>query len=192
MKLTELLTEQQNKGLLNLNLLQEAIARFALEPCFITSMTMMSLFGALGAGSSNWVCNGSCQTRFSHIGLKYEIHAVLVALKMAQSELAVHQKKILHVDNHSGISIVALIADARLLCNFVHQECLDSRFVFDRSLPMSCLVSLIRSKNQILTQINGWRLYGYCWLRWYGPSHFLNLSICQLFWCRTMPIGACS
>lgn len=33
----------------------------------------------------------------------------------AQSELAAHQKKILHVDNHVGISIAGLTADARLL-----------------------------------------------------------------------------
>ncbi len=33
----------------------------------------------------------------------------------AQSELAAHQKKILHVDNHIGISIAGLTADARLL-----------------------------------------------------------------------------
>ncbi|XP_037671760.1 proteasome subunit alpha type-1-like isoform X2 [Choloepus didactylus] len=80
------------------------------------------------------------------VGLKSKTHAVLVALKRAQSELAAHQKKILHVDNHIGISIAGLTADARLLCNFMRQECLDSRFVFDRPLPVSRLVSLIGSK----------------------------------------------
>lgn len=35
--------------------------------------------------------------------------------KRAQSELAAHQKKILHVDDHVGISIAGLTADARLL-----------------------------------------------------------------------------
>uniref|UniRef100_A0A8C0JGZ9 Proteasome subunit alpha type n=1 Tax=Canis lupus dingo TaxID=286419 RepID=A0A8C0JGZ9_CANLU len=77
------------------------------------------------------------------VGLKSKTHTVLVALKRAQSELAAHQKKILHVDNHIGISIAGLTADARLLCNFMRQECLDSRFVFDRPLPVSRLVSLI-------------------------------------------------
>ncbi|KAJ6665083.1 hypothetical protein lerEdw1_005314 [Lerista edwardsae] len=79
------------------------------------------------------------------VGLKSKTHAVLVALKRAQSELAAHQKKILYVDNHIGISIAGLTADARLLCNFMRQECLDSRFVFDRPLPVSRLVSLIGS-----------------------------------------------
>ena len=38
-----------------------------------------------------------------------------LSLQRAQSELAAHQKKILHVDNHIGISIAGLTADARLL-----------------------------------------------------------------------------
>lgn len=37
----------------------------------------------------------------------------------AQSELAAHQKKILHVDNHIGISIAGLTADARLLWSVI-------------------------------------------------------------------------
>ncbi|PWA24559.1 hypothetical protein CCH79_00011807 [Gambusia affinis] len=94
------------------------------------------------------------------VGLKSRTHAVLVALKRAQSELAAHQKKILHVDSHIGISIAGLTADARLLCNFMRQECLDSRFVFDRPLPISRLVSLIGSKTQIPTQRYGRRPYG--------------------------------
>ncbi|KAB5571708.1 hypothetical protein PHYPO_G00228140 [Pangasianodon hypophthalmus] len=94
------------------------------------------------------------------VGLKSRTHAVLVALKRAQSELAAHQKKILHVDNHIGISIAGLTADARLLCNFMRQESLDSRFVFDRPLPVSRLVSLIGSKTQIPTQRYGRRPYG--------------------------------
>uniref|UniRef100_A0A5F9CGA0 Proteasome alpha-type subunits domain-containing protein n=1 Tax=Oryctolagus cuniculus TaxID=9986 RepID=A0A5F9CGA0_RABIT len=86
------------------------------------------------------------------VGLKSKTHAVLVALKRAQSELVAHQKKILHVDNHIGVSVVRITADARLLCNFIHQECLDSRVVFDRPLLVSRLVSLIGSKTQISTQ----------------------------------------
>uniref|UniRef100_A0A8C5Y028 Proteasome subunit alpha type n=1 Tax=Microcebus murinus TaxID=30608 RepID=A0A8C5Y028_MICMU len=84
------------------------------------------------------------------VGLKSKTHAGLVALKRAQSELAAHQKKILHVDNHIGISIAGLTADARLLCNFMRQECLDSRFVFDRPLPVSRLVSLIGKITNLL------------------------------------------
>uniref|UniRef100_A0A8C0PH94 Proteasome 20S subunit alpha 1 n=1 Tax=Canis lupus familiaris TaxID=9615 RepID=A0A8C0PH94_CANLF len=101
------------------------------------------------------------------VGLKSKTHAVLVALKRAQSELAAHQKKILHVDNHIGISIAGLTADARLLCNFMRQECLDSRFVFDRPLPVSRLVSLIGSNPDTNTAVwpeTIWCWTAYCWL----------------------------
>ncbi|XP_018615233.1 proteasome subunit alpha type-1 [Scleropages formosus] len=128
------------------------------------------------------------------VGLKSQTHAVLVALKRAQSELAAHQKKILHVDNHVGISIAGLTADARLLCNFMRQECLDSRFVFDRPLPVSRLVSLIGSKTQIPTQRYGRRPYGVGLLiAGYddmGPHIFQTCPSANYFDCKAMSIGA--
>lgn len=128
------------------------------------------------------------------VGLKSRTHAVLVALKRAQSELAAHQKKILHVDNHIGISIAGLTADARLLCNFMRQECLDSRFVFDRPLPASRLVSLIGSKTQIPTQRYGRRPYGVGLLiAGYddmGPHIFQTCPSANYFDCKAMSIGA--
>uniref|UniRef100_A0A3P9I9F3 Proteasome subunit alpha type-1 n=1 Tax=Oryzias latipes TaxID=8090 RepID=A0A3P9I9F3_ORYLA len=128
------------------------------------------------------------------VGLKSRTHAVLVALKRAQSELAAHQKKILHVDNHIGISIAGLTADARLLCNFMRQECLDSRFVFDRPLPTSRLVSLIGSKTQIPTQRYGRRPYGVGLLiAGYddmGPHIFQTCPSANYFDCKAMSIGA--
>uniref|UniRef100_UPI00398F1E47 proteasome subunit alpha type-1 n=1 Tax=Pristiophorus japonicus TaxID=55135 RepID=UPI00398F1E47 len=128
------------------------------------------------------------------VGLKSKTHAVLVALKRAQSELAAHQKKVLHVDNHIGISIAGLTADARLLCNFMRQECLDSRFVFDRPLPVSRLVSLIGSKTQIPTQRYGRRPYGVGLLiAGYddiGPHIFQTCPSANYFDCKAMSIGA--
>uniref|UniRef100_A0A8C6EKD9 Proteasome subunit alpha type-1 n=1 Tax=Microcebus murinus TaxID=30608 RepID=A0A8C6EKD9_MICMU len=127
------------------------------------------------------------------VGLKSKTHAVLVALKRAQSELAAHQKKILHVDNHIGISTAGLTADARLLCNIMRQECLDSRFVFDRPPPVSRLVSLIGSKTQIPTQRHGRRLYGVGLLiAGYdmGPHIFQTCPSANYFDCRAMSIGA--
>ncbi|KAK3564829.1 hypothetical protein QTP86_027971 [Hemibagrus guttatus] len=138
------------------------------------------------------------------VGLKSRTHAVLVALKRAQSELAAHQKKILHVDNHIGISIAGLTADARLLCNFMRQECLDSRFVFDRPLPVSRLVSLIgstvvvslsvKSETQVPTQRYGRRPYGVGLLiAGYddiGPHIFQTCPSANYFDCKAMSIGA--
>ncbi|TRZ00631.1 hypothetical protein DNTS_015390 [Danionella cerebrum] len=128
------------------------------------------------------------------VGLKSHSHAVLVALKRAQSELAAHQKKILHVDDHVGISIAGLTADARLLCNFMRQECLDSRFVFDRPLPVSRLVTLIGSKTQVPTQRYGRRPYGVGLLiagyDEMGPHIFQTCPSANFFDCKAMSIGA--
>jgi len=49
------------------------------------------------------------------VGLKSKTHAVLIALKRASSELSAHQKKIIPIDKHMGISISGLTADARIL-----------------------------------------------------------------------------
>lgn len=49
------------------------------------------------------------------VGLKSKTHAVIIALKRATSELSAHQKKIIPIDNHIGISIAGLTADARIL-----------------------------------------------------------------------------
>jgi 20S proteasome alpha/beta subunit len=49
------------------------------------------------------------------VGLKSKTHAVLIALKRASSELSAHQKKIIPIDTHIGITIAGLTADARIL-----------------------------------------------------------------------------
>lgn len=49
------------------------------------------------------------------VGLKNKTHAVLIALKRASSELSAHQKKIIPIDKHMGITIAGLTADARML-----------------------------------------------------------------------------
>ena len=49
------------------------------------------------------------------VGLKNKTHAVLVALKRAASELSAYQKKLFPIDEHVGISISGLTADARML-----------------------------------------------------------------------------
>lgn len=49
------------------------------------------------------------------VGLKSKDYAVLIALKRATSELSAHQQKILRVDDHVGISMAGITADARIL-----------------------------------------------------------------------------
>jgi 20S proteasome subunit alpha 6 len=49
------------------------------------------------------------------VGLKSKDYAVLIALKRATSELSAHQQKILRIDDHIGISMAGITADARVL-----------------------------------------------------------------------------
>lgn len=49
------------------------------------------------------------------IGLKNNEIAVLLAFKRASSELSAYQKKIITIDDHIGVSIAGLTADARML-----------------------------------------------------------------------------
>lgn len=49
------------------------------------------------------------------IGLKNKEFAVLIALKRASSELSSYQKKIIEIDDHLGISMAGITADARVL-----------------------------------------------------------------------------
>lgn len=49
------------------------------------------------------------------VGLKNKTHAVLIALKRASSELSAYQEKIIPIDNHMGITLAGLTADARML-----------------------------------------------------------------------------
>lgn len=65
------------------------------------------------------------------VGLKNKTHAVLIALKRASSELSAHQKKIIPIDKHMGISISGLTADARILRYYLITVCL---LVFFKSL----------------------------------------------------------
>ena len=49
------------------------------------------------------------------VGLRSSNYAVIGALKRSVNELASHQKKIMCIDNHMGIAIAGLTADARSL-----------------------------------------------------------------------------
>lgn len=128
------------------------------------------------------------------VGLKSKDHAILVALKRAPSELSSHQKKILHIDDHIGISIAGLTADARLLSKFMRTECINSRYAFDTPLPVSRLVNMIGEKSQIPTQRYGRRPFGVGLLiAGYddmGPHIYQTCPSANFFDCKAMAIGA--
>uniref|UniRef100_H3BCB3 Proteasome subunit alpha type n=1 Tax=Latimeria chalumnae TaxID=7897 RepID=H3BCB3_LATCH len=128
------------------------------------------------------------------VGVKSKTHVVLVALKRAQSKLTAHQKKVLQVDDHIGISIAGLTADAQLLCHFMRQECLESKFVFSTPLPISRLVGMVGSKLQVPTQRYGRRPYGVGLLvagyDEQGPHLFQTCPSGNFYKCKAMAIGA--
>ncbi|KAK2553278.1 Proteasome subunit alpha type-1 [Acropora cervicornis] len=128
------------------------------------------------------------------VGLKSKTHAVIVALKRAASELSAHQKKILPIDDHVAVSIAGLTADARLLSKFMRSECRLSKYVYDRQLPVSRLVSAVGDKMQIPTQRYGRRPYGVGLLvAGYddmGPHIYQTCPSANYFDCKAMAIGA--
>ncbi|TFY72074.1 hypothetical protein EVG20_g928 [Dentipellis fragilis] len=77
------------------------------------------------------------------IGLRSKTHSVLLALKRSTGDLASYQQKMFRIDDHVGIAIAGLTSDARVLSNFMRQQALSSRMVFNRPVPVNRLVSAI-------------------------------------------------
>lgn len=53
------------------------------------------------------------------VGARSKTHAVLAALRRSPAELAKHLEKVYAIDDHMGIAISGLTADARSLCKCV-------------------------------------------------------------------------
>jgi 20S proteasome subunit alpha 6 len=75
-------------------------------------------------------------------------------------ELSSYQKKLFSIDEHAGIAIAGLTSDARVLSNFMKQQCLGHRLTYGRAIPLRSLVDMIGEKAQINTQVYGKRPYG--------------------------------
>ncbi|XP_076311379.1 proteasome alpha6 subunit [Tachypleus tridentatus] len=128
------------------------------------------------------------------VGLKNNTHAVLLALKRASSELSAHQKKIIPIDSHVGMSIAGLTADARILSKFMRAECLNNRYALDSPLPINRLVSILGNKMQTCTQRYDRRPYGVGLLVAgfddHGPHIYQTCPSANYFDCKSMAIGA--
>mmetsp|Transcript_6220 Transcript_6220/g.7880 ORF Transcript_6220/g.7880 Transcript_6220/m.7880 type:complete len:269 (-) Transcript_6220:72-878(-) len=94
------------------------------------------------------------------IGLRSSTHAVLGALKRSVSELSSHQKKILKIDDHIGIGIAGLTADARSLAKYMRNECLNHKYVYGTPLKTGKLAVDLADKHQRTTQTYVRRPYG--------------------------------
>jgi len=128
------------------------------------------------------------------VGLKNQTHAILVALKRASSELSAHQKKVIPIDDHIGMSIAGLTADAHILSRFMRSECLSYRYSHDVPLPGSRLAKLLGNKMQVCTQRYDRRPFGVGLLiACYdddGPHIFQTCPSANYFDCKAMAIGA--
>ncbi|KAF9005415.1 20S proteasome subunit [Cyathus striatus] len=94
------------------------------------------------------------------VGLRSKTHSILLALKRSTGELASYQQKMFRIDDHVGIAIAGLTSDARVLSNFMRQQAMSSKMIFNRPIPVNRLVSSIADKAQVNTQEYGRRPYG--------------------------------
>lgn len=94
------------------------------------------------------------------IGLKSKTHAILVTLNRSAGELAKHQQKIFKIDEHFGIAISGLTADARLLTRYMREQSLNYTFVYDRPVPINRMTLQIANKSQKRTLFAGKRPFG--------------------------------
>eukprot|EP00932_Pfiesteria_piscicida_P023175 SRR837773.9909.p1 GENE.SRR837773.9909~~SRR837773.9909.p1 ORF type:complete len:187 (-),score=18.04 SRR837773.9909:229-738(-) len=94
------------------------------------------------------------------LALRSDSHVVLASLKKAQSDLAGHQQKIFKIDDHLCIGISGLTADARVLAEYMRDECLNHRYVYDSPMLVSRLVTQVADMSQSKTQNASKRPYG--------------------------------
>ena len=86
------------------------------------------------------------------IALRSSSHSVIGALKRAVSELSSHQQKILEIDDHIGIGIAGLTADARTLAKWMRNECLNHKYVYGTAMPTGRLATDLADRHQRTTQ----------------------------------------
>ncbi|DBA01803.1 TPA: hypothetical protein N0F65_002919 [Lagenidium giganteum] len=94
------------------------------------------------------------------LGLTSNKLVVLAGIKRLNVKLADHQRKIFKIDDHMGIAISGLTADARTLARFMRTESLNHKFVYGSQITVGRLVSDIADKKQECTQSYIRRPYG--------------------------------
>jgi len=128
------------------------------------------------------------------VGLKNTDYAVLVALRRASSELSSSQRKIIPIDDHLGISISGITADARVLSRYLRTECLNYKYSYDTTYPVKRLITNLGNKMQVTTQRYDRRPYGVGLLvAGYdddGPHVYQVVPSANFFNCKAMSIGS--
>lgn len=85
---------------------------------------------------------------------------VLLGLKKTPHDLAIHQEKVFDIDEHMGLVISGMTADARFLCRFMRKECLNYWYTHGSHHPAERLISKIATKSQIKTAHPSKRPFG--------------------------------
>uniref|UniRef100_A0A7S4PAC0 Proteasome subunit alpha type n=1 Tax=Guillardia theta TaxID=55529 RepID=A0A7S4PAC0_GUITH len=128
------------------------------------------------------------------VGVKSKTHAVLTALKRSTNDMSSYQKKIFKVDEHMGIAISGLTADARSLCMYMRTECLQHKYVYESPVPVQRLVIDIADKCQGCTQSASARPYGVgllvAGMDQTGPHVYYNCPSGNYYEYKAMTIGA--
>ncbi|TMW63540.1 hypothetical protein Poli38472_002481 [Pythium oligandrum] len=94
------------------------------------------------------------------LGLTSKNLVVLCGIKRQNVKLAEHLKKIFEIDDHIGMAIAGLTADARSLARFMRTESLNHKFVYGSSITVGRLVSDVADRKQECTQSYIRRPYG--------------------------------
>eukprot|EP00960_Hanusia_phi_P026590 746332-Hanusia_phi.AAC.21 len=98
------------------------------------------------------------------------------------------------VDEHMGIAISGLTADARSLCMYMRTECLQHKYVYESPVPVQRLVIDIADKCQGCTQSASARPYGVgllvAGMDQTGPHVYYNCPSGNYYEYKAMTIGA--
>lgn len=86
------------------------------------------------------------------LGLRNKDAVVLCTNMRAQSDLAEEKKKVMKIDNHLCIGIAGLTSDARVLADYMRNECLNHQYVYESPMNVGRLVAQIGDKSQYKTQ----------------------------------------
>jgi 20S proteasome subunit alpha 6 len=79
---------------------------------------------------------------------------------MSPHDLATPQEKVFEIDNHMGIVISGMTADARYLCKFLRNECLSYWYTHESQHPCERIVTKIARKAQVKTCSGSKRPFG--------------------------------
>lgn len=94
------------------------------------------------------------------VGVRSDSHVVLCSLKRAVSKLALHHQKLFEIDNHVGVAMSGITADAKVISAFMRNECLHHKYVHDAPMPANRLVGKVADKSQLATQVSSKRPFG--------------------------------